>query len=90
MSAQRSDAEMLQRLLEQCKLVVAVSEEISVEIKLEVQPMLCELQQALALPEPEQNRERILAYHRAVLELCEEHLDVTALMGAVGNFVSYL
>ncbi len=90
MAEQRSDTEMIERLLERCKLVVAVSEEISVESKLEIQPMLKELQQALALPEADQNRQRILAYHQAVLELCEDYPDVTALMGAVGNFVSYL
>ena len=90
MAEKRSDAEMVDRLLERCKLVVAVSEEISVESKLEIQPMLRELQRALALPEAEQNRERVLAYHGAVLELCEDYADVTALMTAVGNFVTYL
>ncbi len=90
MAEARSDAEMIDRLLERVKLVIAVDEEMPVKLKLEVQPMIRELQGALALSEADQDRGRIAAYHQTVIDMCEEFPNVTALMGAVGNFVSFL
>lgn len=90
MGAKRSDEEMVERLLERLKLVVAVSDEIPVEAKLHLQPMIQEMTEMLALPEAEQDRARIGGYYHSLLETSEEDPDVAALLFAVRNFVSYL
>lgn len=81
---------MVARLLDRAKLVIAVSDDIPVEVKLELQPLIRELAGALSIPSEEQNRERVASYYQAALVLGEEYPDVTALLGAVGNFVDYL
>jgi hypothetical protein len=81
---------MVARLLDRAKLVVAVSEEIPVEVKLELQPLIRELAGALSVARADQNLERVASYYQAALVLGEEYPDVTALLGAVGNFVDYL
>jgi hypothetical protein len=90
MTAKRSDAEMVERLLERLKLVVAVSDEIPVEAKLHLQPMLRELVDLLAVPEAEQDRVRIGGYYQSLLETSEDDPDVAALLSAVRNFVTWL
>jgi len=89
-SQHRSDVELVNRLIERAKLVVAVSEEIPIDVQLEIQPLLRELSGALSLPEAEQNQDRVRVYFEAALDLGDEYPDVTALLGAVRNFVSYL
>lgn len=90
MSQHRSDGEMVNRLIERAKLVIAVSDDIPVEVKLEIQPLLRELSGALSIPEAEQNQERVRAYFQAAMDIGDEYPDVTALLGAVRNFVNYL
>jgi len=47
---ERSDEYIVGRLIERSRLLIALSEEIPVETKLQTQPLLKQLEQALALP----------------------------------------
>ncbi|MFT4571324.1 MAG: hypothetical protein ACI8TX_001605 [Hyphomicrobiaceae bacterium] len=81
---------MVGRLLERLKLVVAVSEEIPVEAKLHLQPMIQDMTSILSAPEAEQDQARVGGYYHSLLETSEDDPDVVALLSAVRNFVSYL
>lgn len=90
MAAKKTDAEMIASLLERLKLVVAVSDDVAIENKLQIQPMLKDLAGMLALPEAEQDHSRVGAYFGSLLDASEEDPNAMALLGAVRNFVSYL
>ncbi len=90
MAEKRTDGEMVERLLERLKLVVAVSDEIPIESKLHLQPMIQELAGMLSVPEAEQDRGRIGGFYQSLLDTSEDDPDVTALLSAVRNFVTYL
>jgi len=80
-----SDIEMLGRLIERSRLLIAVSDEIPVETKLETQPMLKQLEGLLAAETVD--AERVRATHAyLVRELCE-FADLDALLGAMENFL---
>ena len=90
MKAKKSDAEMIASLLERLKLVVAVSDDVAIENKLQIQPMLKDLAGMLESPESAQDQARVGAYFSSLLEASEEDPNAMALLGAVRNFVSYL
>ena len=56
---ERSDEYIIGRLIERSRLLIALSEEIPVETKLQTQPLLKQLEQALAVPPEEQDEERV-------------------------------
>ena len=88
--AKLPDSEMAAKILERLKLVVAMSDDIPTEAKLEIQPLLREIGGALSLPVPEQDSGRVIAYVEAVVTHSDEDPDVAALVGALRNFVDYL
>src|SRR5438309_1652453 len=90
---ERSDEYIIGRLIERSRLLIAISEEIPVETKLQTQPLLKQLERALAAPADEQDTPRVRAescaggplasWGLAPDDLCREHprLIVASLSG---------
>ena len=88
--AERSDEYIAGRLIERSRLLIALSEEIPVATKLETQPLLKQLEQALALPPEEQDEARIRGTYAALYDQLADYADLEALLSALKNFVPYL
>jgi hypothetical protein len=87
---ERSDEYIIGRLIERSRLLIALSEEIPVETKLQTQPLLKQLEQALALPAGEQDEERIRGTYAALYNELADYADLEALLSAIRNFVPCL
>ena len=87
---ERSDEYIVGRLIERSRLLIALSEEIPVETKLQTQPLLKQLEQALAVPAEEQDAARVRATWAALYADLQEYADLEALLSALKNFVPYL
>ena len=86
----RSDEYIIGRLIERSRLLIALSEEIPVETMLQTQPLLKQLEQALAVPADEQDEERVRGTFAALYGELAEYADLEALLSALKNFVPYL
>jgi hypothetical protein len=87
---ERTDEYIIGRLIERSRLLIALSEEIPVETKLQAQPLLKQLEQALAVPAGEQDEERVRAIYAALYAEVADYADIEALLSALKNFVPYL
>jgi hypothetical protein len=87
---ERSDEYIIGRLIERSRLLIAISEEIPVETKLQAQPLLKQLEQALAVPAEEQDADHIRATYAALYGEVAEYADLEALLSALKNFVPHL
>ena len=87
---ERSDEYIAGRLIERSRLLIALSEEIPVETKLETQPLLKQLEQALALPPDEQDEVRIRGTYAALYDQLADYADLEALLSALRTFVPCL
>lgn len=87
---ERSDEYIIGRLIERSRLLIAISEEIPVETKLQTQPLLKQLEQALAVPAAEQDQARVRTTYALLYEQLADYADLEALLGALRNFVPYL
>ena len=87
---ERSDEYIVGRLIERSRLLIALSEEIPVETKLQTQPLLKQLERALAVPAEEQDRERIRGTYAALYGELADYADLEALLSAMKTFVPYL
>jgi len=88
--AERSDEYIAGRLIERSRLLIALSEEIPVATKLETQPLLKQLEQALALPPEEQDEARICGTYAALYDQLADYADLEALLSALRTFVPCL
>jgi hypothetical protein len=88
--AERSDEYIAGRLIERSRLLIALSEEIPVETKLETQPLLKQLEQALALPPDQQDVTRIRGTYAALYDQLADYADLEALLSALRTFVPCL
>lgn len=88
--AERSDGYIVGRLIERSRLLVAISEEIPVETKLQTQPLLKQLEQALAVPAGEQDEAHVRATYAALYSDLADYADLEALLSAMKHFVPYL
>ena len=84
---ERSDEYILGRLIERSRLLIALSEEIPVETKLQTQPLLKQLEQLCAEPPEAQDRERIHATHTLLLRELQDYADLDALLSAMTHFL---
>ena len=82
---ERSDAEMLARLVERSRLLIALSDEIPVETKLETQPLLKQMDQLMAADPPD--AERVRATHTLLVAELTEFADLDALLSAMEHFL---
>jgi len=87
---ERTDEYIIGRLIERSRLLIAISEEIPVETKLQTQPLLKQLEQALAVPPAEQDTGRVRATWGALYADLQDYADLEALLSALKNFVPYL
>ena len=87
---ERTDEYIIGRLIERSRLLIAISEEIPVETKLQTQPLLKQLEQALAVPPGEQDEERIRGTYAVLYGELADYADLEALLSALRNFVPYL
>lgn len=85
MSVERSDEEMVLRLIERSRLLVAISEEIPVATKLQVQPLLKQLEDLMGTDDVD--ADRIFATHALLERELAENEDLTALLGAMKTFL---
>ena len=88
--SERGDDYYVGRLIERSRLLIALSEEIPVETKLQTQPLLKQLEQALAVPPEEQDEERVRGTYAALYGELADYADLEALLSALKNFVPYL
>ena len=84
-AAERSDDEMLAKLIERSRLLIALSEEIPTETKLQAQPLLKQLEQLLA--DDDRDVPRIHGTHALLCRELQEYADLDALLGAMENFL---
>jgi hypothetical protein len=87
---ERSDEYIIGRLIERSRLLIALSDEIPVDTKLQTQPLLKQLEQALAVPVEEQDSERIRATYAMLYGELADYADLEALLSALKNFVPCL
>jgi hypothetical protein len=87
---ERSDEYIAGRLIERSRLLIAVSDEIPVETKLETQPLLKQLEQALAVPVEAQDAARIRGTYAALYDELADYADIEALLSALKTFVPCL
>jgi len=87
---ERSDEYIIGRLIERSRLLIALSDEIPVETKLQTQPLLKQLEQALSVPPAEQDEERVRGTYAALYGELVDYADLEALLSALKNFVPYL
>ena len=90
MAAERSDQEILGRLIERARLLIALAEEIPVETKLQAQPLLKMLEGEVLRPEEEHRRDEVERLYALLRRELDEYPDLEALLGAMRTFVSYL
>jgi len=83
----RSDGEILAGLIDRSRLLIALSEEIPVETKLETQPLLKQLEHLLAVPDGDYDLQRIEATHALLYESLADYPDLEALLSAMRHFL---
>lgn len=87
---ERSDEYIIGRLIERSRLLIALSEEIPTETKLQTQPLLKQLEHALAAPAEEQDPEHIRGTYAVLYGELAEYADLEALLSALRDFVPCL
>ena len=87
---ERTDEYIIGRLIERSRLLIALSDEIPVETKLQTQPLLKQLERALAVPPGEQDEERVRGTYALLYGELADYADLEALLSALKNFVPYL
>jgi hypothetical protein len=90
MAEERADEYYVGRLIERIRLLIATSDDIPVETKLQTQPMLKEFQASVSVPPAEQDAQRARSQYAFLYRELEEYPDLEALLHALKNFVPYL
>lgn len=82
---ERSDGEILAGLIERSRLLIALSDDIPVDTKLQTQPLLKQLEQLLDDDDPDV--ERIHGTHAMLHAELADYADLDALLGAMVHFL---
>ena len=82
---ERSDDQILAGLIERSRLLIALSDEIPVETKLETQPLLKQLESLL--DGDDRDCDRIRATHALLCSELLEFADLDALLTAMEHFL---
>src|SRR5262249_43096418 len=85
MTTTRTDDEMLAKLIERSRLLIALSDEIPTETKLQTQPLLKQLEVLLA--DSDRDLGRIEGTHALLRRELADYADLDALLGAMENFL---
>ena len=86
----RPDEYYVERLIGRIRLLIATSDDIPVETKLETQPMLKELEAGLLAPADHRDEGRAQAQYAFLRGQLDEYPDLQALLHALRNFATYL
>ena len=84
---ERSDGEILGGLIERSRLLIALSDDIPVETKLETQPLLKQLESLVDESVADHDIERIEATHALLCDSLAEFADLDALLSAMRHFL---
>ena len=84
---ERSDGEILGGLIERSRLLIALSDDIPVETKLETQPLLKQLESLVDESAADHDVERIEATHALLCDSLAEFADLDALLSAMRHFL---
>ena len=84
---ERSDGEILGGLIERSRLLIALSDDIPVETKLETQPLLKQLESLVDESVADHDVERIEATHALLCDSLAEFADLDALLSAMRHFL---
>ena len=87
---ERSDEEMILRLIGQIKLLIAMNDEISVEKQLESQAMLKQFEGIFSVPSSAQNPLEVRDQYDTLYIELSEHADLDALLRAMRNFSPFI
>ena len=87
---ERSDEEMVVRLIRQMKLLIATDDEIPVETKLQSQAMLKEFETLFDRPADEQDEDEVRDQYDFLYTELSEYADLHALLAAMRNFSPYI
>jgi hypothetical protein len=82
---ERSDGEILAGLIERSRLLIAIDDDMPVEIKLQTQPLLKQLEQLLA--DEDVDVDRVNATHAMLVSELSEYADLDALLSAMRHFL---
>lgn len=87
---ERSDEEMVLRLIHRIKLLIATNDEIPVETKLQSQAMLKEFETLFTVSQDEQDPDEVHGQYNDLYIELSEYADLEALLLAMRNFSPYI
>ena len=87
---ERSDEEMILRLIHRIKLLIATNDEIPIETKLQSQGMLKEFETLFTVPQDEQDPDEVRGQYNDLYIELSEYADLEALLLAMRNFSPYI
>jgi hypothetical protein len=87
---EHSDAYIVGRLIERLRLLIAISDDVPTETKLQTRGILKMLQAEVAEPEEEHDRTQVRAHYALLYDDLEPYADLEALLSAMRTFISYL
>jgi hypothetical protein len=88
--AEHSDAHIIGRLIERTRLLIALSDDIPTETKLQTQGVLKQFEAAALLPAEDQDQEQVQGYYDFLYTQLSPYADLEALLYAMRNFIHYL
>ncbi len=87
---ERSDEEMILRLIHRIKLLIATNDEIPIETKLQSQAMLKEFERLFTVPQDEQDPDTVHHQYNDLYIALSEYADLEALLLAMRHFSPYI
>lgn len=91
MTVDRSDAAIVGRMIERIKLLIALSEEVPIETKLNTQALLKMFEAAIANAEDNAGQQSLArGYYDRIYADLDEYADLEALLSALKVFLPYL
>jgi hypothetical protein len=87
---EHSDEYIVGRLIERVRLLIAVSDEIPIETKLQTQGVLKMFQADVAGPEEEHDQAQARGHYAMLYDDLAPYADIEALLSAMKTFISYL
>ena len=87
---EHSDAYIVGRLIERLRLLIAISDEVPTETKLQTQGILKMFEAEVADAEVEHDRAQVRAHYALLYDDLAPYADLEALLSAMRTFISYL
>lgn len=91
MGADRSDEAIVGRLIERTRLLIALSDDVPVETKLNTQALLKMFEASVVLADADERQHALVrAYYQRLCDDLSEYADLEALLSALKVFLPYL